>query len=150
MLSPRWPTAGLAGHLQPDPPGSPRRMLPPDLRDRDLHFLRRLTRARMRAMGPARQLPGQMPCNPPVHRRPAHSQLRGDLHHVSAIPNRSDRIQTLLDNGQDKSVPIPASPSATSADTSHQSDRNAPLPQITWRRNVARQSPEDMWIVWIV
>jgi hypothetical protein len=38
-------------------------------------------------------------------------------------------------------IDVPAG--VVAGEAGHQSSRNTPLPQITWRRNVARQSPED-------
>jgi hypothetical protein len=121
-------------------------MLPAHLRHGDLHSISDLTRRRTRTMRPISQpgkLISEIPANPPVHRRPVHSHLGGNLDHISAIQDRTNRVQALLDNRQDNQCqsrpPQPQRP----AETSHQSGRNTPLSQITWRRNVARQSPED-------
>jgi hypothetical protein len=76
-------------------------MLPPHLRNRDLNRIINLTRTRMRAVRPVGQpgkLPGQIPRHPPVQRRPVHSQPSRHLHHVSAIQDRANRVQALLDN----------------------------------------------------
>jgi len=62
---------------------------------------------------------------------------------VSAIQDRANRIQALLDNRQDNQCQSRPPKSDAPRKTSHQSGRNTPLSQITWRRNVARQSAED-------
>jgi hypothetical protein len=96
-------------------------MLPPHLRNRDLNRLTDLARAGMRTMRPVGQpgkLPGQIPRYPPVQRRPVHSRQGSHLHHVSAIQDRANRIQALLDNQQDNQCqsrpPQPDAPRKTS------------------------------------
>jgi hypothetical protein len=76
-------------------------MLTPHLRNGDLDCVIDLPRTRMRPVGPVGQaceLVSQIPRHPPVHRRPVHTQLHGNLHHISPAQNRPDRIQALLDN----------------------------------------------------
>jgi len=100
----------------------------------------------MRAMGVVRQpsqLAAQIPRNPPVQCRPMHPHLGGYVDHVSTIQDRADRVQALFDNRQDnqcQSRPpqpdVPRKPRTRVAE-------DEPLSQITWQRNVARQSPED-------
>ena len=54
------PAGGCLQQLHPDPLRTPPRMLPPHLRHRDPHRLRRGMRTRLRPMGPVRQ-PGRHP-----------------------------------------------------------------------------------------
>jgi hypothetical protein len=90
------------------------------------------------------KLPGQVPGHPPVHRRPVHSQPGGHLCDLSAVQDRADRVQALLDNRQDnqcQSRPprrdVPRKRRTRVAET-------GPLSQINWRKNDARQSTEDI------
>ena len=55
----------------------------------------------VRAVGQPAQLASQIPCHPPVHCRPVHSQPGGYPGNLSAIQDRADRVQALLDNRQD-------------------------------------------------
>src|SRR5215475_3263767 len=97
----------------------------------------------MGTVGRPGDLPGQVPGDPPVDRRPVHSQTGSYLRHPGAVQDRADRVQALLDNRQDnqcQSRPprrdVPRKRRTRVAET-------GPLSQINWRKNVARQSTED-------
>ena len=97
----------------------------------------------MRPIRQTSKLPGQIPRHPPVHRRPVHSHPGGYLNNISAIQDRPDRVQALLDNRQDNQTQsrppqhdIPRKRRTRVAET-------GPLSHITWRKNVARQPTED-------
>ena len=120
-------------------------MLPAHLRDRDLNSLRPAaeTNADDATDQPARQAarsdtapptgapspgahpPGRPP--PPRQRHPGPREPRPDA-------ARQPTIQP---------VPIPASPVPTLHGNVAPGGRNGPLSHICWRKNVARQSPED-------
>jgi hypothetical protein len=97
----------------------------------------------MRPVSQPGKLPGQVPRHPPVHRRPVHSRQGSYLHHVSAIQDRANRIQALLDNRQDNQCQSRPPQSDAPRKRRTRMAETRPLSQITWRRNVARQSPED-------
>jgi len=93
------------------------------------------------------QLVGEIPRHPPVQRRPVHSCPGGYLHHLSAIQDRADRVQALFDNRQDNQCQSRPPQSDAPRKRRTRVAENKPLSQITWRRNVARQSPEDnLWL----
>jgi hypothetical protein len=101
-------------------------MLPAHLRHRDLHRLSDLPRRITRTVGAVRQpgqLPSQIPRDPPVQRRPVHSHPGGHLGNLSAIQDRTDRVQALLDNRQDNQSQSRPPQSDAPAETSHQGDR---------------------------
>jgi hypothetical protein len=50
------------------------------------------------AVGQPGQLPSQIPGHPPVHRRPVHTDPGSDFDNLSAIQDRADRVQSLLDH----------------------------------------------------
>jgi Helix-turn-helix domain len=121
------PRSGLAQHLQPDPARSPPRMLPAHLRHRSLHHISDLARRRaraVRAVSQPGQLIGQIPGHPPVQRRPVHSHPGSYLSNLSAIQDRANRVQALLDNRQDNQC-------------------QSGLPSPTPRGNVAPEWPEQ-------
>jgi hypothetical protein len=97
----------------------------------------------MRTIGQPGQLPGQIPRQPPVHCRPVHSHPGGYLNYFSAIQNCADGIQALLDNRQDNQCQSRPPRSDVPRKRRTRVAETGPLSQITWRKNVARQSPED-------
>ena len=121
-------------------------MLPPHLRHRDLYDVIDLTRRKVRPVRPVsqpRELVRQIPRHPPVHGRPVHSQLRGHFHHIRPVQGCPDRVQALLDNRQDNQCQSrPPKPDAPRKRRTRVTETR-PLSQINWRRNVARQPPED-------
>ena len=52
----------------------------------------------MGTVGQPRDLPGQIPGDPPVHRRPVHSHPGSYRRYLSAVQDRTNRVQALLDN----------------------------------------------------
>ena len=121
-------------------------MFPAHFCDRDLDRLSHLARTGVRPVRPVGQpgqLAGEIPRDPPVQRRPVHSRPGGYLANLSAIQDRPDRVQALLDNRQDNQCQSrpPRSDAPRKRRTSVAETR--PVSQITWQRNVARQSPED-------
>jgi hypothetical protein len=97
----------------------------------------------MGAVSQPRQLPGQIPRHPPVHRRPVHTCPSGYADDISAIQNRPDRVQALPGNRQDNQCQSrPPQPDAPRKRRTRVAETK-PLPQITWPRDVAHQSPED-------
>ncbi len=79
-------------------------MLAAHLRDQRLDLRRdlmRTTNRAVRTVRQARETVQQIPLHPPVHRRTMHPRLRRDLGHVTAVQDRPDYVQPLLDNRQD-------------------------------------------------
>src|SRR5690349_13922155 len=102
-------------------------MLPAHLCHRHLHHLRDLARRTMRtvgAVGQPAQLAGEIPRYPPVQRGPVHSHPGRYFHDISAIQDRADRIQALLNQRQDDQCQSRPPQSRRPAETSHQSGRN--------------------------
>ncbi len=52
----------------------------------------------MGAVGQPSQLASQIPCHPPVQRRPVHTRPGCYLGNLSAIQDRPDRVQALFHN----------------------------------------------------
>ena len=61
---------------------------------------------------------------------------------ISAIQNRPDRVQALLDNRQDNQCQSRPPQSDAPRKRRTRVTETKPLSQITWPRNVAHQSPE--------
>jgi|GEM_PF-6162877 len=95
----RWP----AQQLHTDPLGPPPRMLPPHLRDLDLHRIVHPVRTRRRPPEPIRQ-PGQsidqIAGDPGMHTLPRHPRPRPLPPWPSHPQDRTHSIKTLLDNRQ--------------------------------------------------
>jgi hypothetical protein len=97
----------------------------------------------VRAVSQPGQLASQIPRHPPVQRRPVHTHPGSYLSNLSAIQDRADRVQALLDNRQDNQCQSrPPQPDAPRKRRTRVAETR-PLSQITWQKNVARQSPED-------
>jgi hypothetical protein len=109
---------------------------------------RRRMRA-VRAVSEPGQLAGEIPRYPPVQRRPVHAQLSGYLDHLSAVQDRPDRVQALPGNRQDNQCQSRPPQSDIPRKRRTRMAETRPLSQITWRRNVARQSPEDKCRAWL-
>jgi hypothetical protein len=76
-------------------------MLPAHLGDRDFDRVPDLLRARHRSMQSIRQacdLLGQIPADPPMHRRPMHTGPGRNLDHVHPTQHCPDRVQAQLHN----------------------------------------------------
>jgi hypothetical protein len=97
----------------------------------------------MGTVGQPAQLAGQIPRYPAVQRRPVHSRPGGYLNYFSAIQNCSHSIQALLDNRQDNQCQSRPPRSDVPRKRRTRVAETRPLSHITWRKNVARQSPED-------
>ena len=92
----------------------------------------------MRTMGTVsepRELAGQIPRDPPVHRRPVHAHPSGYLRYLSAVKDRPNCVQALLNNRQDNQCQSRPPQSDIPAETSHQSGRK--------RASVADQLAEE-------
>ena len=79
---------------------------------------------RVRPVSQAIKTLSPVPGHPPVQRRPVHTYASGYFDNVSAIQDRPDRIQALLDNRQDNQCQSRPPQSRRPAETSHQSGRN--------------------------
>ena len=95
-------------------------MLSTHLHHRELSCVRNLTWRRHRRVRrfATPQLPGQIPDNPPMHRRPVHPDPGGHLDHLRAAQNRPNRVQTLLNHDKTTSA-NPAALSPDAAETSN-------------------------------
>jgi hypothetical protein len=72
-----------------------------------------------------------------------HTYASGYLDDISAIQNRPDRVQALLDNRQDNQCQSRPPQSDAPRKRRTRVAETKPLSQITWPRDVAHQSPED-------
>ena len=72
-----------------------------------------------------------------------HTYASGNADDISAIQNRPDRVQALLDNRQDNQCQSRPPQSDAPRKRRTRVAETKPLSQITWPRNVAHQSPED-------
>jgi hypothetical protein len=73
-----------------------------------------------------------------------HTYASGNADDISAIQNRPDRVQALLDNRQDNQCQSRPPQSDAPRKRRTRVAETKPLSQITWPRNVAHQSPEDI------
>ena len=96
------------------------------------------------AVGQPAQLAGEIPRYPPVQRGPVHSHPGRYFHDISAIQDRADRIQALLNQRQDDQCQSRPPRSDVPRKRRTRVAETRPLSHICWRKNVARQSPEDM------
>ena len=74
------------------------------------------------------------------------SEPGGYFDNLSAIQDRADRIQALLDNRQDNQCQSRPPQSDAPRKRRTRVVETTPLSQISWRKNVARQSPEDTFV----
>ena len=72
-----------------------------------------------------------------------HTYASGYADDISAIQNRPDRVQALLDNRQDNQCQSRPPQSDAPRKRRTRVAETKPLSQITWQKNVAHQSPED-------
>jgi hypothetical protein len=72
-----------------------------------------------------------------------HTYASRNADDISAIQNRPDRVQALLDNRQDNQCQTRPPQSDAPRKRRTRVAETKPLPQITWPRNATHQSPED-------